>query len=457
MNSVLATRTSSVRARSTPIAIAASLFFAPPACTRNEPARPSPAQADASSSAARATLDGADPVAPTGEGDAALAGDVGPEGGVVETDGARIVVPPGGFKLHHVLKIARASEADLASWPRGTMLGFSFEPVDKRFRVPATIELPHVDPEGEVMCQNGSGERRHERFGSSYASGPFRFHVVELPSRCAVYSKAHMIAREHAKETEAAIVAKHNQSFKWELKGKTCDPHELTRPNAGKDLREPPGLGGCPAGMARIPNKKACVDRWEAHLVELLDDGTEHTWSPYFNPGGLRVRAKSAPGAIPQGYISQLQAGAACRASSKRLCKDDEWIAACRGPKSTQFPYGKEEKRGTCNDQRDTHPAMQYLESRDLSVFSKLEHPCINQIQGSLLDTGEKKACVTPDSAFDMVGNLHEWTADPEGTFRGGYYVDTWLNGHGCDYVTTRHEARYWDYSTGFRCCADAS
>jgi formylglycine-generating enzyme required for sulfatase activity len=56
---------------------------------------------------------------------------------------------------------------------------------------------------------------------------------------------------------------------------------------------------------------------------------------------------------------------------------------------------------------------------------------------------------------FDMVGNLHEWTASRDGTFRGGYYVEAKLNGRGCDYVTTRHDAVYWDYSIGFRCCAD--
>ncbi|HEY8078254.1 MAG TPA: hypothetical protein VIF62_29200, partial [Labilithrix sp.] len=97
----------------------------------------------------------------------------------------------------------------------------------------------------------------------------------------------------------------------------------------------------------------------------------------------------------------------------------------------------------------------QYLEAHDLTVFTKLEHPCINQIPDSLLPTGSKKECVTSEGAYDMVGNLHEWTADSSGHFRGGYYVDTWLNGHGCEYVTTRHEAAYWDYSTGFRCCAD--
>ena len=278
-----------------------------------------------------------------------------------------------------------------------------------------------------------------------------------LPRRCAVYSPEHARALRAAREKEASQVQVGNSSHHWELKGKVCDPHDLVRPNAGKDLREPPGVGGCPAGMAPIPGRKGlCVDRWEAHLVEMLEDGTEHTWSPYFNPGGLRVRAKSAAGAIPQGYISQVQAGVACAAAGKRLCRDDEWVAACRGSKATQFPYGNDEKRGTCNDHRDPHPAMQYLESHDLSVFTKLEHPCINQVPDSLLPCGAKNACVTPESVYDIVGNLHEWTADPNGHFRGGYYVDTWLNGHGCDYVTTAHEARYWDYSTGFRCCADA-
>ena len=54
-----------------------------------------------------------------------------------------------------------------------------------------------------------------------------------------------------------------------------------------------------------------------------------------------------------------------------------------------------------------------------------------------------------------MVGNVHEWTADPAGTFRGGYYLDTRINGEGCDYRTVAHEPTYHDYSTGFRCCAN--
>jgi hypothetical protein len=265
-------------------------------------------------------------------------------------------------------------------------------------------------------------------------------------------------ALKAVRDREGAQVQKTNRSFKWEIKGKTCDPHDLVRPNAGKDMREPPGIGGCPPGMTPVKAKPGvCIDRWEAHVVELLEDDSEHTWSPYFNPGTLRMRAKSAPNAIPQAYISQVQSIAACKNAGKRLCKDDEWIAACRSTKNTRFPYGADEKRGTCNDHREKHPAMEYLESHDLSVFTKLEHPCINQVGDSLLPGGTKKECVTPEGVFDIVGNLHEWTADPSGHFRGGYYVDTWMNGHGCDYLTTAHEARYWDYSIGFRCCADAA
>ena len=41
------------------------------------------------------------------------------------------------------------------------------------------------------------------------------------------------------------------------------------------------------------------------------------------------------------------------------------------------------------------------------------------------------------------------------GTIRGGFFVDTVLNGPGCTYATTAHDRTHWDYSTGFRCCAE--
>ncbi len=87
--------------------------------------------------------------------------------------------------------------------------------------------------------------------------------------------------------------------------------------------------------------------------------------------------------------------------------------------------------------------------------YDGMNQPLINQLPNSLLETGARAECTNDYGVFDMVGNLHEWISDPEGTFRGGYYMDTTRNGDGCSYATTAHGFTYHDYSTGFRCCAD--
>jgi formylglycine-generating enzyme required for sulfatase activity len=84
-----------------------------------------------------------------------------------------------------------------------------------------------------------------------------------------------------------------------------------------------------------------------------------------------------------------------------------------------------------------------------------MNDPLLNQIFGTLARTGQFARCRTGSGVYDLVGNLHEWTANPAGTFRGGYYLDTSLNGEGCEYVTKAHSPQYHDYSIGFRCCRD--
>ena len=80
----------------------------------------------------------------------------------------------------------------------------------------------------------------------------------------------------------------------------------------------------------------------------------------------------------------------------------------------------------------------------------------LNQIPGTVAKTGKFGKCRSSFGAYDMVGNLHEWVKDAEGTFRGGFFMDTFQNGEGCEYRTVGHGFEYHDYSTGFRCCADA-
>jgi formylglycine-generating enzyme len=231
----------------------------------------------------------------------------------------------------------------------------------------------------------------------------------------------------------------------------TCDPDTVPEPNAC--LTEELGDPGCPAGMVHVDT--FCVDRFEAALVEVTGASTQ-PWSPYFNPAGHTVRAVSLRGAVPQAYIDQLEAGAACAAASKRLCTDAEWLRACQGPTTTTYPYGNTRMPGVCNDARTVHPAIELYGTSDAWIFSHLDSPCLNQEASGLARSDANAGCITAEGAFDMMGNVHEWTADPAGTFRGGYYVDTVENGNGCLYATTAHDTSYSDYSTGFRCCADA-
>ncbi|HJL19160.1 MAG TPA: SUMF1/EgtB/PvdO family nonheme iron enzyme [Sandaracinaceae bacterium LLY-WYZ-13_1] len=231
----------------------------------------------------------------------------------------------------------------------------------------------------------------------------------------------------------------------------SCDPSARPTPNEG--LTEAPGDGGCPAGMARVD--AFCIDRFEASLVMVDDAGPVGSWSPYHPPDGVRVAATSVEGAVPQGYIRGTQAADACAEAGKRLCTDAEWLRACRGAEARVYPYGDTREDGRCNDARDTHPVIERFGTSEDWIWSRLGDACINQLPDSLARTGDHPGCVTPEGVYDLMGNLHEWTADPAGTFRGGYYVDTVRNGEGCLYRTTAHSMSHWDYSTGFRCCAD--
>lgn len=234
----------------------------------------------------------------------------------------------------------------------------------------------------------------------------------------------------------------------------------------------------CPPEMALVGT--TCVDRWEAHLV--LPTGERA--SPYDRPReGVRHQARSAPGVVPQGYVSRVEASAACRDAGKRLCFAREWLAACEGASRTRYPYGNAAREGACNTGKPH--LMQKLFGPDTRIYTFEAHynsPKLNRFPGFLSATGEHTGCVSEAGIHDMVGNLHEWVADPvdarfrkllverhadqhvrdsatdgNGAFLGGFYSTREQHGVGCSYITPAHEPAYHDYSTGFRCCRDAA
>lgn len=231
--------------------------------------------------------------------------------------------------------------------------------------------------------------------------------------------------------------------------GGTCD--EAQRPDPNQGLSEAT-YDDCPPGMVGI--ESFCIDRYEAALVEFTAGGGV-PWSPFFNPGNRTVQAVSWANAVPQGYINGVQAADACQRAGKRLCTSTEWLRACQGPSGDTYPYGASRQPGLCNDARGQHPAVEYFGTSASWIWSELDHPCINQLPSGLARTGTYVGCVSAEGVYDLMGNLHEWIDDAAGTFRGGYYVDTVQNGNGCLYRTTAHGTSHFDYSTGFRCCAD--
>jgi formylglycine-generating enzyme len=212
---------------------------------------------------------------------------------------------------------------------------------------------------------------------------------------------------------------------------------------------------GCPEGMVRIRGQ-FCVDKFEASTVEVLPGGKTRKHSPFEPVKGLKVKAVSKRGVKPQAHISRNEAAEACQNAGKRLCTDDEWLMACRGKVPTTWPYGKEHRQGACND-RGVSSFNHYYGSpgaeapKESYTWANMNDARLNKLEGTLAPTGSFKKCRNGFDVYDMVGNLHEWTKS--GAFRGGYYLDTLINGEGCEYKTTAHSAKYHDYSTGFRCC----
>lgn len=259
------------------------------------------------------------------------------------------------------------------------------------------------------------------------------------------------------------------------------------------DDEEPPlpRPRACPEDMVFVP-PRLCVDRYEFHLV---DESTRSPLSPFFTPsapstlrehsaffhrlaehggrgrlamqavpepselqllGSVTPRAVSAPGVLPQGYLSKHHASRACEQAGKRLCSRFEWVLACGGQGRTAFPYGERYEEGACNVHRNSHPAVLLhgnasLHHRDPRLLATYDS------EGPLLRrTGATTRCGSrwgDDVIYDMVGNIDEWVSDEDGAFLGGFFSRG--TKAGCLASIDVHGPEYLDYSLGGRCCRD--
>jgi formylglycine-generating enzyme len=251
--------------------------------------------------------------------------------------------------------------------------------------------------------------------------------------------------------------------------------------------------------MARL--ERFCIDRYEAHLVARGPSG-ELTPHPHFQrpEEGVTYEARSEAGALPQAYVSRIEAQAACANAEKRLCSRREWQRACKGRREgtgeaagigmgtgigegalgTTYPYGQRSEPRRCNVEKPHLLTIRFGADPRRWAYAQFNDPTLNQEPGFLARSGEHAGCVGDAGVYDLVGNLHEWVSDTadaafrarldsegvhrsfqywspgNGVFMGGFYSTHGELGPGCTFTTIAHDPTYHDYSTGFRCCADA-
>jgi formylglycine-generating enzyme len=202
----------------------------------------------------------------------------------------------------------------------------------------------------------------------------------------------------------------------------------LDGPDGGKRKAR----GGCPSTMVRAGN--FCIDRYEA---------------------------PNRRGGRPLVMQSANDANEWCQDHHKRLCTEDEWIAACQGEERRTYPYGNEHVDGRCNDDRTWEKVDEALLAKWPSPEAKAHAKELYQATPS----GSKRKCTSEAGAHDMTGNVEEWVVRTREHANAFPYILIgcyWSGCYGgntptCHSTNNAHGAGFRFYETGFRCCRDVA
>ena len=200
-----------------------------------------------------------------------------------------------------------------------------------------------------------------------------------------------------------------------------------------------PSAGGrdfvCAPGMVKVPGGTAAVGSDASDDLRNFGDRTASKveLKPYCID---QYEFPNQPGKLPRVAAPFAEAEASCRNSGKRLCSEDEWEAACRGPQNLRFPYGTRYDPDACN------------------TTDAKDNPRQTGVSGAF------SKCRSGYNVFDLSGNAAEWTASAfdgqgdEKAVKGGHAARPSFD----DRCASRRKMALGARSVtvGFRCCADA-
>lgn len=146
----------------------------------------------------------------------------------------------------------------------------------------------------------------------------------------------------------------------------------------------------------------------------------------------------------------------------KRLCTEDEWTFACEGPQVQPYPYGDGYTRDSKTCVSDIPYKDQPFSSKNFEYAKRNQGVAARQIDllWEGVPSGSQKSCVSSFGAYDLVGNVDEWTQQSRpnrrnypSVLKGGNWGPFRIR---CQPATVDHGPKqYIFYQTGFRCCSD--
>lgn len=211
------------------------------------------------------------------------------------------------------------------------------------------------------------------------------------------------------------------------------------------DLRTAPGDASCGDPlMVRIAlgSTTFCIDRFEAFvegaILGNVAQGSDDADTSL--DGSTQAVAEVEIQVSPRTSVSWYQASAACGNAGKRLCTVTEWERACRGSDLSTYPYGDAVDDAACNGFFNSNGAGTRL-------------------------TGSLPGCGNDFGAYDMSGNVAEWTATAvervpgsgirsDRAVRGGSFRSN-LSALRCFGEEFREAPATVSDEIGFRCCSD--